>query len=71
MPCSLKPKTSTESGTQQTLGKVCRPRKKPPNISSIPRHLQSVTPSSIPIRVLMANPASRRVRLMRMAAGRA
>ena len=71
IPVSLRPKTSTERGTQQTLGKVCKPRKKPPNVRSSASQRQSASPHNIPRSMLMTNPTTKREMLMASATGSA
>jgi len=67
MPRSLSPNASTASGTQHTLGSVCRPRNSgPKNLSSSgDRHI--ATPSTVPRTMLMPKPASNRALLTRRA----
>ena len=60
-PRSFKPITSTASGTQQTLGSVCSPRKSGPRNSSSFFHRHINTPRIAPSTMLIANPTTSRV----------
>lgn len=58
IPLSDNPKTKTASGTQQTLGNVCNPRKTGPrnSFSDLNRHIDA--PSPAPSRMLSVKPTT-------------